>query len=497
MKSYKTLEQIFKKINDLEQTKSVLHWDMAVVMPSGGSAARGEQISTIESIRHAIITDEGIKDLLDDAMSNTRQFNHWQKANLRKMESVWKHNNAVPQKLVTELSKLGTQCEMVWREARPANDFKKFAPALKKVIEVVKEIAKAKGSAFNCSPYDALIDQYDMGRKTKQIDIIFDDLKGFLPDFTSAVIEKQKKDKKFQKIKGSFPVEAQKALGKKIMDAVGFNFEQGRVDESRHPFCGGYKSDVRITARYNEEDFLSGMMAILHETGHAMYEAGLPDNWQGLPVGDSAGMTVHESQSLLLEMQAGRTLEFFEYATPLIAETLKIKNKNLTAGNLYLTSTRVTPSLIRVDADEVTYPAHILLRYYLEKYLLSGDMDVYDLPEAWSQGMEKFLGIVPDSDANGCMQDIHWVDGSLGYFPTYTLGAISAAQIFAEAKNQIPDLMKNISNGEFAPLIAWLGVNVHEKGSSLSSDEILKSATGKTLDVETYKNYLSSKYLGE
>ncbi|MCE3232353.1 MAG: putative carboxypeptidase [Rickettsiaceae bacterium] len=496
MENYKTLEKVFAKLNDISQAKSVLHWDMATMMPAGGAEARAEQLATLGSISHAIITDAGVKELFENSGKQGRKLNEWQQANINEMKRAWKHANAVPQNLLKELTKEGAKCEMMWRKLRAENDFKSLAPQLKKVVSLVREVAKLKGQAFGCSAYDALLDQYDPGRKSEQIDSLFDNLKEFLPGFIQQVVEKQKSEE-IVPFTGKFPIEKQKALALKIMQAIGFDFNQGRLDQSAHPFCGGYPSDIRITTRYSEDEFLTSFMGIVHESGHAMYEAGLPFKWRGQPVGDARGMSVHESQSLIMEMQACRSREFAEYFAPIAQKEFGGKGKEWTPENLYRTFTKVEPSLIRVNADEVTYPAHIILRYYTEKYLIDGEMEVEDLPDAWAQGMERFLGIKPTDDKDGCMQDIHWMDGTFGYFPTYTLGSIYAAQLFAASNKADTTILPSIGKGDFSPLKKWLNTNVHEVGSKLATDDLIQTATGSKLDVEVYKNYLKSRYLGE
>ncbi len=495
MESYKTLEKIFRKLSDINRVKASLHWDMAVNMPAGGAEARGQQLGTLSSIHHAILSDEGVGELLAKAKSDESRLSEWQKANLYEMGKVYNHSAAIPRKLIQELTTEGINCEMVWRTARQNNDFAMLKPHLEKIVKLVREQANIKAEAFGLSPYDAMLDQYDRGRKSAQIDEIFDNLKDFLPDFIKAVVEKQASGPKIAELKGPFPIDKQKQIANKMLEAIGFNFNNGRLDESHHPFCGGYPGDIRITTRYDENDFLSAIMGVQHEAGHAMYEAGLPKAWDGQPVGDARGMSVHESQSLLMEMQVCRSQAFMEFATPIYKEVFDGKGKAWSAENLYLISTKVEPSLIRVNADEVTYPAHILMRYYLEKYLISGDMEVADLPEAWAQGMEKFLGIKPENDKNGCMQDIHWMDGTFGYFPTYTLGAIYAAQIFKAAKNANPDINGEIAKGNFVPLVDWLGTNIHQHGSCYLADDLIKNATGSALDVEIYKEHLKARYL--
>lgn len=496
MKSYRQLEEIFKKIDDIEGAKSVLYWDSAVTMPAGGMESRADQLATLGAIANAILGDEAVGDLLSDAESRQKSLNDWQKANLREMRRQWKHAVAIDSSLLQRLTKAGVECEHMWRTAREANDFKSYQPYQQKVLDLVREVAKAKSEQFNCSPYEALMDQYDPGRTEKELDQIFGDLEEFLPDFIKEVVAHQKKQPKLSPLKGTFDKDKQKELGLKLMEDLGFDFNHGRLDESHHPFCGGGRDDVRITTRYDEKNFIPSLMGVLHETGHALYERGLPEKWVYQPVGKARGMTIHESQSLLVEMQVCRSKEFLSYALPLIRDTFKLKGKTWDIENVYGHYNKVKPSLIRVDADEVTYPCHVMIRYRLEQFMINGELDIEELPEAWKQGMKKFLGVTPKDDKDGCMQDVHWTDGSFGYFPTYTLGAMSAAQFFAAMKADNDKLPKLIEKGNFKDIRKWLGKNVHEVGSKLSTNEILKAATGEELNVKAFKEHLKNRYLG-
>ena len=281
----------------------------------------------------------------------------------------------------------------------------------------------------------------------------------------------------------------------RLMTRLGFDFDHGRLDISLHPFCGGTPDDVRITTRYDESDFRGALMGVLHETGHAMYERGLPAGWRRQPVGEARGMAVHESQSLLVEMQACRSREFTEFLAPVLREVFGRSGPEWEAENLYRLNTRVKRSFIRVDADEVTYPAHVILRYRLERALIDGSLVLKDLPGAWNDGMRTLLGIVPPDDRLGCLQDIHWYDGAFGYFPTYTLGAMLAAQLFDAAKRADPTILPGIAGGDFAPLFAWLRAHVHGKGSLLSAAELVMQATGRPLDARIYERHLETRYL--
>jgi len=325
---------------------------------------------------------------------------------------------------------------------------------------------------------------------------VFDHLAQALPRLCARVVERQAAAGAVVRPRGPFPVERQKALGLAVMKTLGFDFAHGRLDTSLHPFCGGVPDDVRITTRYDEADFIGALMGVIHETGHAQYERGLPAQWRYQPVGQARGMSLHESQSLLMEMQAGRSRAFLEHVAPLAREHLGGSGPGWDTDNFHRLYTQVKPGFIRVDADEVTYPAHVILRFRLERALIGGQMALADLPEAWNAGMQELLGIVPPSDREGCLQDIHWFDGAWGYFPTYTLGAMTAAQLFAAARAALPDLDDAIRVGDFAPLLGWLRANVHGHGSRLSTRELLVQATGRPLDPAVFERHLETRYLG-
>lgn len=495
MTAYQTLEQIFARWNALGNAASMLQWDNATMMPAGSGPARAEQLGVLAELSHDMITRPGLADLFGQAEADRKSLGDWQQANLREMKRLWQHAVALPGDLVAATTKACLESELFWRTARKANDFKSFLPYQKRVLDLVREGAQAKAAALELSPYDALLDQYDPGTRTQSIDAVFDDLASFLPGFIQKVTERQRSQPPAVDIGQTIPVAAQKALGMQFMQKLGFDFNQGRLDESVHPFCGGVPGDVRLTARYDEKDFLSGFFAVMHETGHALYEMHLPQRWRSQPVGQARGMAFHESQSLLNEMQLCIRREFLEYAVPIMCAAFAASGDAWTPDNIYRLMTRVQPSLIRVDADEVTYPAHIILRYRLERRMIDGTLAVEDLPEAWREQMQSLLGIVPDTDANGCMQDIHWPDGTFGYFPTYTLGAMIAAQLFQSANQALPGLGSQIRQGEFAPLFSWLHTQVHALGSKLSSPELLQHATGEPLNTTHYKKHLTARYV--
>jgi carboxypeptidase Taq len=496
MHAYETLEARFRRLNALREAAGMLHWDMSAMMPKGGAEARSEQLTALDLTCHEILKGPELGDLLDRAEGEAAKLDPWRRANLREMRRTWRHETALPADLVAALTKAQHKCEMVWREARPASDFAAVLPRLTELLKLVRESAAAKAAAFGCSPYDALLDQYEPGGAAARIEGIFADLAAFLPDFLARVLERQAKEPAPSLPPGPFPQAKQEALARRLMQGVGFDFEYGRLDVSLHPFCGGVPDDVRITTRYDESDFTTAMMGVLHETGHAMYERGLPPAWRFQPVGAAGGMALHESQSLLIEMQACRSPEFIGHMAPLARETFNGKGPAWDADNLLRLATRVEPGFIRVDADEVTYPVHIILRFRLEQALIAGDLAPADLPGAWNEAMRDLLGLTVTEDRLGCLQDIHWYDGAFGYFPTYTLGAMTAAQLFAAAKRAVPEIPQAIARGDFAPLMTWLRAKVHGHGAQFTTDELLEKATGKPLDPKVFEAHLKQRYLG-
>jgi carboxypeptidase Taq len=403
---------------------------------------------------------------------------------------------AVPADLVAARSRASALCEIVWRDARRNSDFAAVRPSLQEVLDLTRETASARGAALGCPPYDALLAEYEPGCSTAAIDLLFDDLADFLPAFLDAVMAHQDRTGAPVRPEGPFDIGVQRALCREMAAAVGLDFAGARMDESAHPFSSGVPEDTRITVRFREDDFNDGLMSVLHETGHAMYERGRPASWRYQPVGRARGMVIHESQSLLVEMQACRSRGFYEWAGPRLRQAFAGSGPAWETDNLHRLAIRVEPGHIRVDADEVTYPAHVILRYRLELALLAGDLVLADLPATWNDGMRDLLGIVPPDDRRGCLQDIHWYSGSWGYFPTYTLGALAAAQIFDAALAAEPSIPQSLARGDFAPLMAWLRRHIHGQGSRLPTDVLLAEATGRPLDAAAFKAHLRRRYLG-
>lgn len=495
MTAYRQLEERFARIGALEQAISVLHWDTAAMMPEGGAAARAEQLATLRSVAHQHLTAPDIPPLLTEADAAVDALDEWQRANLREMRRRWSHAAAVPPALVEAESRACSECEAVWRKARLEDDFAAVLPGLERVLRAEQEIAASKAERLGTSPYEALLDQYEPGGSVAIIDRLFEEIVSFLPDLLEVALTRQAAQPPSPAPEGHFSVDRQRGIAMRLMERIGFDFSHGRLDISAHPFCGGTPDDVRITTRYSQDDFGKALMAVLHETGHALYQRGLPARWRLQPVGRARGMAAHESQSLFLEMQVCRSRAFLTYAAPILREAFGGEGAGWEVEALYRRQIRVRRGLIRVDADEVTYPAHVILRYRLERAMLAGDLSPVDLPAAWAEGMRELLGVAPETDREGCLQDIHWYDGNWGYFPTYTLGALIAAQLFEAARRDISDLTQAIAAGEFAPLLGWLRERIHSKGSLVSTAQLVEEATGRPLGTADFERHLRNRYL--
>lgn len=491
---YQQLEQEFRRLYAFRGAASILRWDAAVMMPRGSADLRGEQLAALETECHTLVTSPRVSRLLDRADANAQGLENWQLANLREMRRERDHAIATPQNLVSRLAKATSRAEIKWIEAREKSDFSLFAPYLEEVINLLRDKAALLGKALNLAPYDALADEFSPGLRSAEIATIFTTLGRRLPSLIQEVIELQAQRPPLE-IAGRFTVSKQRQLALEIMKTLGFPFDRGRLDESDHPFTGGVPGDIRITTRFNGADPLTGLMGILHESGHAMYDLGLPEAWRMQPVGRDRGMALQESQSLLLEMLICRNRPFLRYLKPLLEKAFAVSGPEWEVENLYRLLIRVRRSLIRIDADEVTYPVHIMLRYELENEILNGELQVKDLPEAWNARIQDRLGVRPANDAEGCLQDVHWAAGSFGYFPSYAIGAVIAGQLYEALRSDRPDLDEEIAAGQFGGLFDWLRQNVHGLGASLSAPELIKNATGKPLSASAWLRYVEGKYL--
>lgn len=489
MTPYERLEQHFARIATLNEAAAMLGWDSAAMMPPGGAQARGEQMATLAGLAHELLSAPA---LAEDLAAATPPAEPWAARNLILMREAHTRATALPRGLVEANSRAGSACETIWRTARKASDFAAVRPALAEVFNLTRQSAQILGEALGLSPYDALMTQYQRGIRAADVTPVFAAYASFLQKALPQAEEIQNRRSHETLPPGPYAAEIQEGLCKQLAAAAGLDFSSARLDRSAHPFCGGTSTDIRITTRYDEADPLSAISGVLHETGHGLYEQQLPPAWRRQPVGEAAGMATHESQSLIIEMQAVRSDAYLGYLAPVLAKAF---NKPITPGALRHRLRHVARSFIRVEADELTYPAHVLLRMRLEQALLSGDLAVADLPGAWNEGFHALLGITPPDDAHGCLQDIHWYDGAIGYFPSYTLGAMAAAQLFAAARKALPALDAHLAAGDFAPLAAWLGRHIHSQASRFGFNELLLAATGENLNPEAFEAHLTSRYL--
>jgi carboxypeptidase Taq len=489
MTAYARLTEAFARIATLNEAAAVLGWDSAAMMPRGGAAARGDQMATLAGLSHELLTAPAIADDLAQAQAPNDE---WAAQNLALIAEAHKRAVAIPRDLVEARSRACSACETIWREARPASDFAMVRDALTEVVNLTRQAGEILGENFGLSPYDALMTQFQRGITSADVAPVFADYEVFLRTALPAAEERQRQNPAPALPPGPYPAAIQETLCRQLSEAAGLNYGHARLDRSAHPFCGGTPTDIRITTRYDEEDFASALMGVLHETGHALYEQNLPRSHARQPVGEAAGMGTHESQSLIIEMQAVRSDAYLTYLAPILSAAF---DKPITPAALKSRLRHVERSFIRVEADEMTYPAHVILRFRLEQALISGDLAVADLPGAWNDGFFALLGITPPDDRQGCLQDIHWYDGAIGYFPSYTMGAMAAAQLMAAARRAEPGIDEALGRGDFAPLTGWLRQNIHAKASRLGFNALLEEATGQKLNPAAFQAHLTARYL--
>src|ERR1044071_9884138 len=491
---YKQLEQEWKRLHAFRGAMAILRWDAAVMMPRGSADIRGEQLAALETEYHGLVTAPRITRLLDRAQASTDGLEDWQIANLREMRRQRDFAIATPVALVSRLAKAASKAEAKWLAAREPGKVEDLAPYLEEVVHLVRDKAQLLGQSRNLSPYDALVDEFSPGLTSAEIDAMFKALARRLPGLIREVLAQQEQRPTLP-IVGKFTAARQRALSVEIMKAVGFPFDRGRLDESEHPFTEGVPGDVRVTTKFDTADPFTGLLGALHETGHAMYDVGLPPEFSDQPVGRDRGMALEESQSLLMEMIVCRSRAFVSYLRPLLEKHFGVTGPEWSEENLYAHLTRVKRGPIRVDADELTYTLHIQLRYELENQLLSGELAVRNLRDAWNASMEQRLGVKPQNDLEGVLQDVHWAVGSFGYVPSYALGSVMAAQMFDAIHSAVPDVEARISRGDFTGLMGWLRENVHSQGARVTTQELLKLSTGKPLSTAAALRYLEAKYL--
>lgn len=494
---YKKLFQQSQKIEHLQGIMQLLDWDQETYMPEGAAESRSEQIKTLAGLIHK----EKVCSALSKPLSNlidlktgkikAKDLKTRQQHALREYRRDYLIETALPKKFVEDFAKLSSQSMTVWREARKANDFKAFAPYLKKVIDA--NLKKAEYIGFEHHPYDALLDLYEPGMTEKKTSAVFNPLKKGITDLLKKIKAAPKIDDKA--LYGQFSEEKQLEISKSLLKTIGYDFKHGRLDLSTHPFSTApHPTDSRITTRLDPKYVFSCISTVLHEAGHSLYSMGLPMEEFGSPLGQAISMGIHESQSRFWETRIGQSLPFIQFILPLLQEEFPKQLHHLDPKSCYRMVNRVEPSFIRVEADEVTYPLHVILRFELEKALIEGSLKVGDVPHAWNEKMKELLGICPKTDAEGCLQDVHWSMGAFGYFPTYALGNLYAAQIFTLFSKSHPDWEKRVAKGKFDFIKDFLHQNVYQWGREYQSVDLIKKITGRPFSSDDYLEYLNTKY---
>jgi len=497
--AFSRLDTLARRLEAIEHAQAMLGVDEAVMMPLGGGEKRAETLGTLAGMYHEMATAPEVGDWLSAA--EAEPLDDDQSVAIREFRRVHTNMTCLSSEFVTRQVNARVRSEQLWRELRPSGDWKGFLPAFEGLVALAREEAQLRADALGLAPYDAMMDQYDPGNRAADIAPVFASLKSFLKDFIPRAIEAQAERRARRPLKpynAPFPIEKQKALGLVMMEAIGFDFSHGRLDVSHHPFCGGVPTDVRMTTRYTESEFLSSLMGILHETGHGLYEQNLPQAWTHWPSGRARGMTIHESQSLFQEKQIGCAPEFWEWALPHVREVL---GADAVAGwdleDVLAHVLEVQPGLIRVDADECTYPLHVILRFEIESGLIDGSVRPADVPEIWDAKMREYLGLSTINDKkNGPMQDVHWPSGAIGYFPSYTLGAMVAAQLKAAMKRDLPGLDDDVRHGRFVAINDWRREKIWSVASRYSTPDLLVRAAGEKLDAKYFEAHLTQRYLG-
>ena len=489
--AYAELTQRLADLTALEEVVGILSWDQEIVMPSGAAQARGRQLSTVQVVAHERLTHPRLAALLaqlhDDASLDATQA-----ANVREAQRDVRKATRVPSELVRALGETAVRGHEVWVAARRNKKFQQFAPVLRELVDLAKQ--RAAAIAPGMPAYDVLLDDFEPGMTMAQLDPVFARLKEvLLPLIARVRAATNVPDMTW--LKHHVPAEMQRGVGESVVRAMGYDFTRGRLDTSVHPFCGGAgPTDVRITTRYDEAAFLGSLTGMIHETGHALYEQGRDLELADQPVSRPRSMGIHESQSLLWEKQVAQGAAFWQAHYPKLQQAYGFLRAKPLADFLFGVNFVNPQNLIRVSADELTYPLHVILRYEIERELFSGRLDVDDLPQAWNQRMHGYLGITPPDDAVGVLQDVHWSGGAFGYFPCYTLGALYAAQFYQAAVAQHPEIAEKLAQGEVEPLLGWLRANVHQVGSRLETDALVTAATGRKLDPEAFLTYVVAKY---
>ena len=490
--AYLQLTDTYGRLHRLDHLQSIAYWDQAANMPPGGAEARAAALAEVAGLMHRMRTDPSLRSALERAQDEP--LSDFQRANLREMCRDWRAANALPAALVQRQQLATSRCEHAWRRQRPANDWAGFLDNFREVVATAREQAQRLSQLTGQRPYDALMDGFEPGMTSARIDSLFADLREWLPDMVQRVHQQQASDQLLQP-QGPFDPAAQRRLCEQVMRWLQFDFDSGRLDVSTHPFAGGVPEDVRLTTRFVESEFLTSLYGAIHESGHGRYEQGRPRGWLGQPVSLARSMGVHESQSLAFEMQLGKHPGFLAKLAPMAAAAFG-DQPAFSPDNLQRLLTRVVPGSIRVDADELTYPAHVVLRYGIEQRLIEGEIEPEDIPALWDQGMAELLGQDTRGNfADGPMQDVHWPEGMFGYFPSYVLGSMYAAQWFATMHRDLPGLDASLLAGDLAPVFDWLSTHIWQAGSRYPTDELARRASGEVLNPAHFRTHLERRYL--
>lgn len=493
MENYAKLLLRCKEISHINSASAVLGWDQQCYMPHGGAAERAEQLAVLGTIAHERFTSDETGTLLAAAEGETADLDadSDERLTVRVLRRDYDQAVKIPASLVAELAKAETLGHEVWVKAREENSFGHFEPTLEKLLDLSRQKAQCLG--YKAHPYDALLDQYEPGMTSAEVDRVFGELRTGLVELVQYIKGRPQVDD--SPLRRDFPEEGQKAFGEAIIKKMGFDFERGRQDKAVHPFCTSFgKDDVRITTRFETNWLPAALMGTIHETGHALYEQGFLSKDDGTPLSGAVSLGVHESQSRLWENVVGRSRAFWDVYYGDLQKSFPGTLDNVSVDAFYRAINKVEPSFIRVEADEATYCLHIMLRFEIEKRMIAGELAVKDVPEAWNALMQDYLGITPDTDANGCLQDVHWSAALFGYFPTYALGTMLSSQLYDKATGDHPNIATDLEKGEFASLLAWLRENVHAPGRRYLPAELVQRVCGEPAQSRSYLKYLNNKF---
>jgi carboxypeptidase Taq len=491
---YEALVKHLRDVYNVGRSASVLQWDMETQMPPQGAEARGAQLETLSRISHQMFTSNQTGDLLNAAQDelNDVDYDTTEASMLRVVRKDYEDATKLPTEFVAKFTALTARAHHHWKQAREQADFGLFEPDLTEIVAMCQQRAEYMG--YDGSPYDALLYEYESSLTTAEVKAIFDGHRGELVELVAAIAEVQNRVSD-DVVKQPFPIEQQRAFGRFISEAIGYDYNRGRIDDAVHPFSTSFsKNDSRITTRYNPNWLNPALFGTMHECGHSMYEQGISDALAGTMLGNGTSLSVHESQSRTWENLVGRSRGFWAWAYPKLVEHFPAQLDGVDVETFYKSVNAVSPSFIRVEADECTYNLHIMLRFEIEQKLINGEVAVKDVPDLWNTTFEEFFGIIPPDDAQGCLQDIHWSMGALGYFSTYALGNLLGVQYYNTAIEQVPSIPDDIANGNFSTLLAWLNENIHAHGRKYNTKELTRRITGGDINSGPYIQYLKDKF---